>query len=117
MNPVLSRKKLELFQALSRKHGLEDERFRVDLERRSGPTRLSFTQEGLWLLHQLDPADPAYNEHFALRLTGRVDESALERSINHVVARHQVLRSTFSVVDGIPMQTPVPEQFIPLEIE
>src|SRR5579864_624016 len=117
MNPVLSRKKLELFQALSRKHGLEDERFRVDLERRSGPARLSFTQEGLWLLHQLDPADPAYNEHFALRLTGRVDEGALERSINHVVARHQVLRSTFSAVDGIPMQTPVPEQFIPLEIE
>ncbi len=117
-NPVLSRKKLSLFQALARQHGLEEATpFPVDPEGRFVPAPLSFTQEGLWLLHQLYPEDPAYNEHFGLRLRGHVDERALERSVNQVVARHDVLRSSFSVVEGNPVQTAVREVFVPLVIE
>ena len=115
-NTGLSRKKLALFQALARKQGLVEGNG-ARLERRTGPAPLSFAQEGLWLLHQLSPKDPAYNENFAIRIRGRVDERALEQSVNYVVRRHEVLRSTFKEVDGTPLQTPAPELFIPLVIE
>jgi len=113
-----SHKKLALFQALARQQGLKETKgFPVDPEKRSGPSQLSFAQEGLWVLQQIYPDDPAYNEHFALRIKGQLDEPALEWSLNQVVARHDVLRSTFAAVNGTTLQTPTPELFIPLIIE
>ena len=113
----LLQKKLALFHALARQQGLGNaQAVPADRQARSGPAPLSFAQEGLWLLHQLNPEDPAYNEHFAVRLTGQVDEPALEKSLNHVVGRHEVLRSTFKEIDGT-VETSVSDLFIPLEIE
>jgi condensation domain-containing protein len=95
-NSILSSRKLALFQALARRQGLDNaQAFPVERQGQSVPAPLSFAQEGLWLLHQLNPEDPAYNEHFAIRLTGKIDESALEKSLNHVVDRNNVLRSRF----------------------
>src|SRR6478672_6652421 len=115
-NTGLSRKKLALFQALAHKQGLKQVDS-VNPEQRFGPAPLSFAQEGLWLLHRLHPDDPAYNEHFTLRITGPLNDRALEQRVNSVVMRHEILRSVFAEVDGVPLQTPVPELFIPLVIE
>ena len=65
---------------------------------------LSFAQERLWFLDQLEPGDTAYNVPFHLRLTGTLDIDALRRSINEIVRRHDILRTTFPAVDGGPVQ-------------
>jgi hypothetical protein len=65
---------------------------------------LSFEQERLWFLHQLEPESPAYNESRALRLTGPLNVEALERTLDAIIQRHETLRTTFVMIDGIPMQ-------------
>ncbi|MEL4891689.1 amino acid adenylation domain-containing protein [Xanthomonas protegens] len=66
---------------------------------------LSLAQQRLWFLTQIDGASAAYHSAGALRLTGRLDVSALERSLQRVVARHESLRTRFVLIDGQPMQT------------
>ncbi|MSU51933.1 MAG: non-ribosomal peptide synthetase [Opitutaceae bacterium] len=56
---------------------------------------LSFQQERLWLVHQLEPDSAAMNMSTALRLDGRLDVSVLERTLAEIVRRHDVLRTTF----------------------
>ncbi|AKQ66396.1 Malonyl CoA-acyl carrier protein transacylase [Myxococcus hansupus] len=70
---------------------------RVSRER---PLPLSFPQQRIWALHQLDPAGIAYNNTVTLRLDGAVDEALLEASLNALVRRHEVLRTTFRLDDG-----------------
>ncbi len=71
---------------------------------RSGPLPLSFSQEGLWFLEQLTPGSAAYNVPIALPLSGPIDVTTLERSLNEVLRRHEALRTTFQLVDGEPAQ-------------
>ena len=68
------------------------------------PCPLSFGQERLWFLNQLEPESPVYNESSARRLIGALDVNALEKTFNCVIARHEVLRTTIALVDGNPMQ-------------
>jgi amino acid adenylation domain-containing protein len=65
---------------------------------------LSFAQEQLWLLTQLDPQSIAYNSQVALRIRGELDVESLKRAITTIVERHEILRTHFSVVDGSPVQ-------------
>src|SRR5689334_13446416 len=65
---------------------------------------LSFAQQRLWFLHLLDPQSAAYNMPFALRLSGQLDIPALERTLNEIVRRHEVLRTTFDALEGEPVQ-------------
>jgi amino acid adenylation domain-containing protein len=71
---------------------------------------LSFAQERLWFLDQLEPNTALYNILTTLRLTGRLDISALEQTLTEVVRRHETLRTTFSVVDGQPVQVVGPAE-------
>ncbi|MFL6292492.1 MAG: amino acid adenylation domain-containing protein, partial [Thermoanaerobaculia bacterium] len=64
------------------------------LVRGEGPAPLSFTQQRLWFLHQLDPED-AYHVPGALRLRGPVREDVLERTLSEIVRRHEALRTVF----------------------
>ncbi|NER80070.1 MAG: hypothetical protein F6K42_10895 [Leptolyngbya sp. SIO1D8] len=59
------------------------------------PRSLSFTQERLWLLNQLEPESSAYNLPFAFRLEGRLQVEVLERTLQALLQRHPVLRTTF----------------------
>jgi acyl carrier protein len=65
---------------------------------------LSFAQQRLWLIHQLEPNDPSYNIPVAVRLAGSLDIPALEQTLSEVIRRHEVLRTTFMEVDGEPVQ-------------
>ena len=72
---------------------------------RRGPAPLSFSQERLWFIERLSPGSPAYNLHTTLRLTGPLDPDALHRSVQRLVDRHDVLRTTFHAgPDGTPFQ-------------
>src|SRR5512132_1327290 len=77
---------------------------------------LSFAQERLWFIDQLEPNSAAYNVPLALRLRGELDVRALERTFIEIVDRHHVLRTTFTSVNGRPMQVvgETPELFLPL---
>ncbi|MES1240893.1 MAG: non-ribosomal peptide synthase/polyketide synthase, partial [Acidobacteriota bacterium] len=57
---------------------------------------ISFAQERLWFLDQLEPGSPLYNIRIALRISGALDTAALEASLAEVVRRHEGLRTTFS---------------------
>ncbi|QHO75455.1 non-ribosomal peptide synthetase [Bradyrhizobium sp. CCBAU 051011] len=69
---------------------------------RDGPLELSFAQQRLWLLAQLDGANSNYHIRGALRLSGDLDVGAWCQSLDRLFARHEALRSVFRVVDGQP---------------
>ncbi len=75
---------------------------------RDGDLPLSFPQQRFWFLHQVEPDSPAYNSPKAVRLAGRLDAAALERTLGEVLRRHEVLRTTFPSVDGEPRQLIAP---------
>src|SRR5438270_5838485 len=69
---------------------------------REGALPLTFAQQRLWFLAQLEPESAIYNTPVALRLRGDLDRSALRRSLDALFARHEGLRSIFVAVDGEP---------------
>ncbi|MBM0744240.1 amino acid adenylation domain-containing protein [Phormidium sp. CLA17] len=77
---------------------------------------LSFAQQRLWFLYQLTPDNPFYNVPAAIRLIGTLDHKALERSFDEIVRRHAALRTTFTIVDGQPVQVIAPNLAIALPV-
>ncbi len=71
---------------------------------RDGPLPLSFAQERLWFLAQLEPESASYNVPLGLRLRGTLDAGALGRALTEIVARHEVLRTTFDGEGEQPIQ-------------
>lgn len=64
----------------------------------------SFAQRRLWFLAQMDGASAAYNIPYELRLGGRLDKAALRRALDRIITRHEALRTTFTLLDGEPVQ-------------
>ncbi|MCP4654400.1 MAG: amino acid adenylation domain-containing protein, partial [bacterium] len=88
--------------ALRRDEGLGAPPIRPAASGDAGP--LSFAQQRLWFLDQIDPGSALYNVPVALRLSGRIEPGALLRTMGEIVRRHEVLRTTFKIVDGEPVQ-------------
>ncbi|RYZ33473.1 MAG: non-ribosomal peptide synthetase, partial [Myxococcaceae bacterium] len=86
----------------------------VRAERTSAPP-LSFAQQRLWFIDQLEPGTSLYNMPLPLRLTGALDEGALRRSLDALMARHESLRTTFRVEAGQPVQHIHAEASVPFE--
>ncbi|PKD39522.1 non-ribosomal peptide synthetase, partial [Methylomonas sp. Kb3] len=77
---------------------------------------LSFSQQRLWFLDQLEPDSPFYNIPVALRLSGPVNIAALQKSIQEIVRRHEALRTVFTLADdGEPMQKILPSLSLTIE--
>jgi amino acid adenylation domain-containing protein len=76
----------------------------IEPARRDGDLQLSFAQERLWFLDELEPGSAFYTVPFVLALEGEVDIDVLARSFRALVDRHEILRTTFSTKDGTPFQ-------------
>ncbi|HWW76138.1 MAG TPA: amino acid adenylation domain-containing protein, partial [Pyrinomonadaceae bacterium] len=68
------------------------------------PPPLSFAQQRLWFIAQLEPDSPLYNNSHALRFVGELNVAALERTLAEVVRRHEVIRTSYAAVEGSPVQ-------------
>jgi amino acid adenylation domain-containing protein len=71
---------------------------------RDEPLPLSFSQQRLWFLDQLDPGNYAYNLAHAMEISGALNVEALQRAFNAIVERHEILRTRFIDNDGTPFQ-------------
>ena len=78
---------------------------------------LTYGQEQLWFIDQLQPGVTAYNLPVVLRLSGGVDEAVMERAIAEMVRRHETLRTTFRQAEGVPVQAVAPFAGFPLAVE
>jgi amino acid adenylation domain-containing protein len=77
---------------------------------------LSFAQERLWFLDQLEPGAATYNLPLTLRLHGALDAEAMRRSLGEIACRHEVLRAVFRDADGRPVQEFLAAEGFPLPL-
>ncbi|QRK06023.1 amino acid adenylation domain-containing protein [Archangium violaceum] len=84
------------------------------IARREEEVLLSFAQQRLWFLERLQPGSAAYNIPYAVRLTGPLDIPSLERGLEEIVQRHQVLRTTFGEHEGRPVARVAARMPVPL---
>jgi amino acid adenylation domain-containing protein len=77
---------------------------------------LSFAQQRLWFVEQLQPDTPRYNIPAAVRMTGSLHVRAMEQSLNEIVRRHEALRTTFATVGERPAQRIIPTLTLPLPV-
>lgn len=107
--PMSAERRALLARLLAQK-GLRPAAAPKPIERRSesGPVPLSFAQEALWFLDQLEPQRALHNQPGAVRLTGRLDVPALERSLAEIIRRHEPLRTRIVAPLGQPRQIVCP---------
>jgi pimeloyl-ACP methyl ester carboxylesterase len=82
----------------------------------SFPAPKWYFQQMLWVQNPWHPENSAYNYPLALRMRGLLDRSALERSFQEIVRRHQPLRSAFRIMEGRLIQIVLPPQPLPLPV-
>jgi amino acid adenylation domain-containing protein len=100
----LAKNKAELILLLQEKIATTDTDLPLIKGDRSQNLPLSFAQERLWLLNQLEPNSPFYNEQTTIKLHGQLNVVALEQSLNKIIVRHEVLRTNFSTINEQPVQ-------------
>jgi amino acid adenylation domain-containing protein len=81
------------------------------------PPPMSFAQQRMWFLDQLEPGSPFYNVPIAISLKGPLHADALKRSINEIVGRHEALRTTFPNREGNPVQVIAPHLTLELPVK
>ncbi|MET0399229.1 MAG: amino acid adenylation domain-containing protein [Longimicrobiaceae bacterium] len=86
---------------------------------RTGSERLplSYAQERLWVLDQIEPGSPLYTLATHQRIRRRVDVAVAGRALSEIVRRHEVLRTVYRVVDGQTVQVVLPPSQVPLPVE
>lgn len=106
--PKLDKGQIEIWRAVTSMMRLQRQAPPILPVPREANLPLSFAQQRLWFLNQLESDNPFYNEPTAVRITGSLNANVLEQSLNEIVRRHEALRTTFVVVDGQPVQFIVP---------
>ena len=113
---ALSPEQRALFEQKLVERGLRSlQRTGIPKRQTSEPPPLSFAQQRLWFIQQLDPTNTAYNVVSVLRLRGALDISVLEQTLNALIERHETLRTSFdTTADNQPIQ--VVHQFHPVTL-
>ncbi|MBC1239444.1 MULTISPECIES: non-ribosomal peptide synthetase [Nostoc] len=75
---------------------------------------LSFSQQGLWFINQLTPDTPTYNIPIVINFKGCINFTALQDSLNEIIRRHELLRTSFTLINGQPVQ--VINQAVPVTL-
>jgi Condensation domain len=121
---ALSPAQRALLEARLKEKGLEAAEAAVASRTESIPKRkqhdlcpLSFDQERLWLMDQMEPGNPAYNIYTASRLVGPLDLEIMRRAVNEIVRRHEILRTRFAVKDGSPVMVIAPALNLELTVD
>nr|QEO74050.1 condensation domain-containing protein [uncultured bacterium] len=78
---------------------------------------LSYAQQRLWFIWKMEPTSAADNIAVALRIKGRLDVQAMEQTFSEIIKRHEILRTNFPEVDGLPTQRVNPAQALRMPIE
>jgi len=113
----LSADQRELLNALLAEEGIELAQPQAVAPRAAmGDVPLSFAQQRLWFLHQLDPETAVYNLPIAARFEGQLNIAALEMTLNEIVCRHESLRTNFRLVEGRPVQVIQPALSLSLTV-
>lgn len=101
----LSAKQRQLLEQLLQQEGMDISQLPIMPQKRDGrPLALSFAQQRLWFFDQWQPGSPVFNISRAIRLRGILNVAAFEQSLQEIVRRHEILRTTFPSVDGQPSQ-------------
>ncbi|MGD1897772.1 MAG: amino acid adenylation domain-containing protein [Phormidesmis sp.] len=103
LNAQLKRRKSEIITFLQQSKGAQTAPKILPVQRPSN-IPLSFAQQRLWFLHQMQLDSAVYNLPLAIRVGGTLDVQAFTESLNRIVQRHEVLRTQFITVDGQPVQ-------------
>lgn len=89
----------------------------IPRRQQTGLCPVSFVQQRFWFLDQLSPGNTTYNNPaIGLHLTGELNISALQRSLDEIIDRHEILRTTFTTVDGKLFQTIAPARPLSLPL-
>jgi amino acid adenylation domain-containing protein/thioester reductase-like protein len=112
----LNNQKRDLLKLLLNKKGISLHTETIPRRSHTEPAPLSFSQEQLWFLYQLDQGKTTYNMPCALQIDGNLYVSVLEQSIQEIVRRHEILRTNFQQIDGKTVQIINPEVNISLQI-
>src|SRR5215831_9624381 len=100
----ISPRKAAILEALRRARGFTAERSQILPRDKSIPAPLSYAQQRLWFIEQMEPGSPAYIGNTALRLRGKVRVDLMKRAVQQLVERHDMLRTSFAWLDGEPVQ-------------
>ena len=101
---TLSPEKRALLEARLKQNNSAKIQLTIPVRQNHAPAPLSFAQQRLWFLDQLEPESSFYNIPNSVRLNGLLDVEALQKALNTIVNRHEILRTTITVVDGSPIQ-------------
>ncbi len=98
--------KRELFELMLQEQGVDLSRIIISPVSRHETKRfpLSFSQKRLWFLDRLEPGSYLYHINTAVKLSGKLDSEALQRTLNTIISRHEVLRTRFEEENGEPFQ-------------
>lgn len=113
----LSAAKQELLEKRLRREIKSDSQFQaIPRHSNNNSAPLSFGQQQLWFIDQLQPNNSAYNESLAICLKGQLNIVSLHQSLNEIVRRHEILRTTFTVESDQPVQVIAPSLNIALPL-
>ncbi|MBV9774197.1 MAG: amino acid adenylation domain-containing protein, partial [Gemmatimonadetes bacterium] len=113
---TLSPEQLQLLALMMEEEGFDPvDEDSIPRREGTGPAPLSFGQQRLWFIHQLDPRSAAYNVPLGLRLRGGLDRGTLELTLTEIARRHESLRTTLEVEGAEPVQVIHPPSPVAVE--